>query len=379
SYQTAVEESIKRARADMDEALGFLLDPVIATTSDNLKAAEATLAKEQADLDKIKKRFDSVLAQEDGANRTELATYELFRYEEKKSIIDDLQNQVKEKTTELQELLDERSTKYDGGVAVAQAMLDNKVKFERQYLEMLESNLATMRGENVLDRPGAYPFAYQQAKKNADVQQKIVKAAEKRVIAFKKIAKSEQQKIEGVWQSKMFNATAGEGIQSKRRKFLPEERKQYESYDKQVEALQDKYDAIKDQLLKATGKAKTSLQKKADKAKTDLSEVIEKRSALLRRTMQVTKLATAEEKQATKLREEAMASLDRQAAAAEKDVVKEIKLQIYGNEMSDLLLEAESTPGPDDAEALRKIIDDETQSDNTRIMAMAKLGVLQSI
>ena len=379
SYQTAVEESIKRARADMDEALGFLLDPVIATTSDNLKAAEATLAKEQADLDNIKKRFDSVLAQKDGANRTELATYELFRYEEKKSIIDDLQNQVKEKTTELQELLDERSTKYDGGIAVAQAMLDNKVKFERQYLEMLESNLATMRGENVLDRPGAYPFAYQQAKKNAEVQQKIVKAAEKRVIAFKKIAKSEQQKIEGVWQSKMFNATAGEGIQSKRRKFLPEERKQYEAYDKQVETLQTKYDAIKDQLLNATGKAKTNLQKKADKAKADLSEVIEKRSALLRRTMQVTKLATAEEKQATKLREEAMASLDRQAAAAEKDAVKEIKLQTYGNEMSDLLLESESIPGPDDVEALRKIIDDETQSDNTRIMAMAKLGVLQSI
>jgi hypothetical protein len=379
SYQTAVEESIKRARADMDEALGFLLDPVIATTSDNLKAAEATLAKEQADLDKIKKRFDSVLAQEDGANRTELATYELFRYEEKKSIIDDLQNQVKEKTAELQELLDERSTKYDGGVAVAQAMLDNKVKFERQYLEMLEANLATMRGENVLDRPSAYPFAYQQAKKNADVQQKIVKAAEKRVTAFKEIAKSEQQKIEDVWQSKDVNVTAGEGIQSKRRKFLPEERKQYEAYDKQVEALQDKYDAIKDQLLNATGKAKTSLQKKADKAKADLSEVIEKRSALLRRTMQVTKLATAEEKQATKLREEAMASLDRQAAAAEKDAVKEIKLQTYGNEMSDLLLEAESIPGPDDVEALRKIIDDETQSDNTRIMAMAKLGVLQSI
>jgi len=379
SYQTAVEESIKRARADMDEALGFLLDPVIAKTSDSLKAAETTLAKEQADLDNIKKRFDSVLAQEDGTNRTELATYELFRYEEKKSIIDDLQNQVKEKTTELQELLDERSTKYDGGVAVAQAMLDNKVKFERQYLEMLEANLATMRGENVLDRPGAYPFAYQQAKKNADVQQKIVKAAEKRVTAFKEIAKSEQQKIEDVWQSKDANVTAGEGIQSKRRKFLPEERKQYEAYDKQVEALQDKYDVIKDQLLNATGKAKTGLQKKADKAKADLSEVIEKRSALLRRTMQVTKLATAEEKQATKLREEAMASLDRQAAAAEKDAVKEIKLQTYGNEMSDLLLEAESTPGPDDVEALRKIIDDETQSDNTRIMAMAKLGVLQSI
>ena len=48
----------------MDEALGFLLDPVIAKTSDNLKAAEATLAKEQAELDKIKKRFDDVLAQE---------------------------------------------------------------------------------------------------------------------------------------------------------------------------------------------------------------------------------------------------------------------------------------------------------------------------
>jgi len=378
-YQEAVKGSIKRAREDMDEALGFLLDPVIAKTSDNLKAAEKTLAKEQADLDKIKKRFDSVLAQEDGANRTELATYELFRYEEKKGIIDDLKKQVEEQTAELQELLDERSTKYDGGVAVAQAMLDSDVKFERQYLEMLEANLASMRGESVLDNPNAYPFAYQQAKKNIDVQRQIVRAAEKRVTEFKEIAKSEQQKIEDVWQSKTLNVTAGEGIESKRRAFLPEEQKEYDALDKKVEALQTKYDTVKDKLLEATGKAKTKLQKDANKVKADLSAVVEERSALLRRTMQVSKLATAEEKQATKLREEAMAVLDRQAAAMEKDAVKEQILKTYADQLGDLLIEADAIPGPNTEEELKKIINDPKSELEDVINAQAKVSVLQSI
>jgi hypothetical protein len=45
-----------------------------------------------------------VLAQEEGANRTELATYELFRYEEKKDVIDDLKKKIAEQTFDLTKL-----------------------------------------------------------------------------------------------------------------------------------------------------------------------------------------------------------------------------------------------------------------------------------
>ena len=306
-YQTVVEASIKRAREDMDEALGFLLDPVIAKTSDNLKAAEATLAKEQAELDKIKKRFDAVLAQENGANRTELATYELFRYEEKKDVIDDLKKQVAEQESELQDLVDERATDYDGGYAVAQAMLDSNVKFERQYLEMLEGSLANMRGESVLDRPGSYPFAYQQAKKNADAQRATLKAAEKRATEFGEVAKSDQQKMEEFWKAKL----GGEGI-------------------------------------------------KREEGKVD-------------------RIETSAEKEAERLRKEASEALEREEDAFMRTARKEQIFKTYGDQIADLLFEAEGIPGPDTEAELKKIINDPKAEFQDVINAQAKVGVLQTI
>jgi hypothetical protein len=306
-YQTVVEESIKRARREMDEALGFLLEPVIAKTSDNLKAAEATLVKEQAELDKIKKRFDDVLAQKDGANRTELATYELFRYEEKKGVIDDLKKQIDAQETELQDLVNERATDYDGGYAVAQAMLDSNVKFERQYLEMLEGSLANMRGESVLDRPGSYPFAYQQAKKNADAQRATLKAAEKRATEFGEVAKSDQQKMEEFWKDKL----GGEGI-------------------------------------------------KREEGKVD-------------------RIETSAEKEAERLRKEASEALEREEDAFTRTARKEQIVKTYGDQIADLLFEAEGIPGPNTEAELKKIINDPKSDFQDVINAQAKVGVLQTI
>jgi hypothetical protein len=374
-YQTVVEESIKRARREMDEALGFLLEPVIAKTSDNLKAAEATLAKEQAELDKIKKRFDDVLAQKDGANRTELATYELFRYEEKKSVIDDLKKQIDAQETELQDLVNELATDYDGGYAVAQAMLDSNVKFERQYLEMLEGSLANMRGESVLDRPGSYPFAYQQAKKNADAQRATLKAAEKRATEFKEVAKSDQQQMQEFWKDKL----GGEGIESKRRAFVPEERKEYEALDKKIESLQEKYDVARDKLLKVRGKAKTALQEDINTLKADLDAAVERRSVLLRDAMQVSKIATTAEKEAERLRKEASEALEREEDAFARTARKEQIFKTYGDQIADLLFEAEGIPGPNTEAELKKIINDPKSEFQDVINAQAKVGVLQTI
>ena len=306
-YQQAVEKAVTNARREMDDAMAFLLDPVVSKASADLEKAKTTLDKEQAELDKIKKRFNDVLAQEGGANRTELATYELFRYEEKKGVIDDLKKQVEAQETELGDLVNERSTEHDGGYAVAQAMLDGNVKMERQYLEMLEANLATMRGESVLDKPGSYPFAYQQAKKNADAQRATLKAAEKRATEFKEQAKTEAQKLEDFWKNKL----GGEGI-------------------------------------------------KRDEGRVE-------------------KIVTTAEKEADRLRRQAMESLEKEEDAVERQAVKDQILKTYADQLGDLLLEAEAIPGPNTEAELKKIINDPKSELDDVINAQAKVSVLQAI
>jgi len=306
-YERAVEKSIQTARRDMDAALAFMLDPLIAKTNADLKAAQAKLVKEKAELNRINDRFTEALDKSKPSQRTELATYELFKYEEKKGIIDDLEKQIEEQTNAFNELVEERSTEYDGSYAVAQAMLDSNVKLERQYLEMLEANLASMRGESVLDNPNSYPFAYQQAEKNMKVQQQAVKAAEKRATEFKEVAKSDQQKMEDFWQDKL----GGEGI-------------------------------------------------KRDEGK-------------------VSRIETKAEKEAKKLREDAMVALEKEEEAFAKDARKEQILKTFADQMGDLLLEAEAIPGPNDVDALRKIINDPKSELDDVINAQAKVGVLQAI
>jgi hypothetical protein len=375
-YQLAVEKAITKATADMNAARAALLDPQIGAVSKDLGAAKKALDKEQAELDKIKKRFDSVLAQKEGANRTELATYELFRYEDKKSVIDDLKERVAAQEDTLEKLVTERHEEFDGATVVIQAMLDGKVKMERQYLEMQEATLASMRGETVLDNPNAYPFAYRQAKKNLDAQKPIVQAAEKRATAFKEIAKTDQQQMEEFWKDRL----GGEGITSKRRRFLPEERKDYEALDKKIESLQEKYDASKDALLEATGKNKTKLQKTSDALKAELAEAVEERSALLRRTMQVSKLDTTEEKEAIRLRQQEQDKTDRAYEAEQSVFKKTAQVDLIDNEVADLVTELGAYEDfPNELSALKKMAEDEALPQAERDAALAKAGVMQNI
>jgi hypothetical protein len=306
-YQVAVEKAITKASGEMNSARAALLDPQIGEVSKALKAATKTLDREQANLDKIKKRFDDVLAQEDGANRTELATYELFRYEEKKGVIDDLKKQIKTQTFDLTKLTLRRHQEFDGATVVVQAMLDSKVKMERQYLEMQEANLASMRGESVFDDPNAYPFAYRQAKKNLEAQKPIVQAAEKRATVFKEVAKTDQQQMEAFWKDKL----GGEGI-------------------------------------------------KRDEGKVE-------------------RLVTTAEKEADKLREQAMNSLEKEEDAAMREAVRDRALKTYADQLGDLLIEADSIPGPNTEAELKKIINDPKSELDDVINAQAKVSVLRAI
>jgi hypothetical protein len=310
-YQLAVEKAITKASKEMEAARAALLDPQIGAVSKELAAAKKTLAKEkpllEAEIARMKSHYDAVLKLHKGPMRDKLGTYELLMMEEKKTILNDLTTQVKEQEEALNKLVTERHEEFDGATVVIQAMLDSKVKMERQYLEMQEATLASMRGETVLDNPNAYPFAYRQAKKNLDSQKPIVQAAEKRAVAFKEVAETEQQKMEAFWKDKL----GGEGIKREEGKVEP--------------------------------------------------------------------IQTTAEKEAEQLRIKAMEALDKEEDAFIRTARKEAAFNTYVDEVTGLMLEAENIPGPDDLSELKKIINDETQSDNTRIMAMAKVGVLQAM
>lgn len=198
-FQIAVERAFTQARTEMEEARAALLDPQLAEVNKALDKAKTTLVKEQAELDKIDKRFKDVLTQEDGRSRTLLATYQLFRYEEKKAVIADLKAQIDAQETALAKLVEERYSSLEGSAIAAQAMLDKNVRMELNYLEMLEAQLAALRGENVIDQPNKYPFAARRAQANIDAQKAVVKAAEKRADDFKADTKNTEEKVKTQW------------------------------------------------------------------------------------------------------------------------------------------------------------------------------------
>ncbi len=194
-YQQAVEKAMAASLREMDAALAELLDPDIEATTKALKEAQDTLAKEKAELEKINGRVQEVLAQPEGKDRMQLATYQQFRFEEKKAIIDDLEAKIKEQQDDLSNLMETRYEEFDGAQVAAQAMLDKNVRQELNYLEMMEAQLAGMRGEDVLQRPNAYPFASRRAELNMASQKQAVEAAQKRADEFKDKVEKAKTKI----------------------------------------------------------------------------------------------------------------------------------------------------------------------------------------
>ncbi len=198
-FQHAVEQALMKSKAELDSARAALLDPQLAQVQGSLDDAKKRLEKEQAELDRVQKRYNEILTQESGRDRTQLATYQLFRYEEKKAIIDDLKAQIAKQETALAKLVEDRFGELDGAAVTAQAMLDKNVRMERDYLEMLEAQLAGLRGENVLDKPNAYPFASRRAQLNVEAQKKLVQAAEKRADDFKKETAKAKEEVKQQW------------------------------------------------------------------------------------------------------------------------------------------------------------------------------------
>ena len=205
-FEQAVARSRDIARAYIKQTVDQFLDPEIQRISDGLDKATVALDKEQIELDKINARLSGVLTQKEGANRTELATYQLFKYEEKNAIIADLQKEIADQTESLNGLLEAKHGEIDSAEIMVQAMMSEQVQTERKYLEMLEEQLADARGEPINARPTGqrrgvfgkhpYPFALRVLEKKIKNQETKVAKAEKDASDFKQEVKDTKKQLE---------------------------------------------------------------------------------------------------------------------------------------------------------------------------------------
>jgi len=374
-YQRATEQAIATARKDMETARAELLDPLIKQTSDALAKAESTLTKEKKALEKFKADFEGPVEGSPQV-KNEIRTYFLFKIEEKQDVIADLTGQIEKQKDDLEALVAQRYEEMDGAAAVAQAMLDKNVKTERTWLEMLEAQLAFVRGDDVLKKASSYPFAAERARINAKNQTQVVKAAEKRAEEFKAAAKTQQQEMEAFWQDNL----GGEGIKVARKKIGGEQRKAYEKIEtdiaKQKEKIADIEAALEGTLTKRDRNAKETALNKANEALTALQKEEREFST---RFYEVSKTLTKEEKEAKRLQEAGIQSAMRLDKIERSDLVKNAQTKLLADQIADRLVQLEEVPGSNDIDELRKVLDSDKATEKEIINAQVRIGLLQEI
>jgi hypothetical protein len=144
-YQTEVYRAFTEAKQAATEARNAVLDPQIKATSDALNKASKRLDTVNTEIGKNIKRFEAVLTQEEGKDRTKLATYELLKLEERRSIAEDTKKEIEDAQAELAKLIEQRTENFDGKEFAAQAVLDGNVRIERNHLARLEERMAKLQ------------------------------------------------------------------------------------------------------------------------------------------------------------------------------------------------------------------------------------------
>lgn len=144
-YQTEVYRAFNEAKRAATEARNAVLDPQIKATSEALNKASKRLDTVNAEIEKNTKRFEAVLAQKEGKDRTQLATYELLKLEERRSIAEDTKKELDDAQAALAKLIEQRTENFDGKEFAAQAILDGNVRIERDYLTRLEERMAKLQ------------------------------------------------------------------------------------------------------------------------------------------------------------------------------------------------------------------------------------------
>ena len=384
-YRQRVEEMYDTAYKNMDDALAEILDPEIAKAQAGLKKAAETLKKEKAELERVQQKVKDVLAQPEGRDRMQLATYEQFRYEEKKSVIEDLEKKIQEQEKDLSDMMETREEAHDTAAAVLQAVSDKKTQNIFEKVVALETQLATLRGEEVTATTGvAYKYPFAQQKLNNDL-----KAARAQLEASRKEQKATDDKIKSS-KEQVKKQTAEFGVSVTRRELNKKEREELAKAETDLIAAEKKQTELRKQLdSKLTKKERKALEADLDQTELAINQLLNTR---LRLQTQIKPLgfgrlekgtdveALLEQQELDKLSKQSRQQADQADDARRRAEIKELQLQQIDEEIGDLVAELGAYSNlPDDINTLRQLSEDDNTRPKQRNEAIAKLGVLQNI
>ena len=384
-YRQRVEEMYDTAYKNMDDALAEILDPEIAKAQAGLKKAAETLKKEKAELERVQQKVKDVLAQPEGRDRMQLATYEQFRYEEKKSVIEDLEKKIQEQEKDLSDMMETREEAHDTAAAVLQAVSDKKTQNIFEKVVALETQLATLRGEEVTATTGvAYKYPFAQQKLNNDL-----KAARAQLEASRKEQKATDDKIKSS-KEQVKKQTAEFGVSVTRRELNKKEREELAKAETALVAAEKKQTELRKQLdSKLTKKERKALEADLDQTELAINQLLNTR---LRLQTQIKPLgfgrlekgtdveALLEQQELDKLSKQSRQQADQADDARRRAEIKELQLQQIDEEIGDLVAELGAYSNlPDDINTLRQLSEDDNTRPKQRNEAIAKLGVLQNI
>jgi hypothetical protein len=380
AYRQRVEEMYDTAYKNMDSALAEILDPEIAKAQAGLKKAAETLKKEKAELERVQQKVKDVLSQPSGKDRMLLATYEQFRYEEKKSVIEDLEKKIQEQEKDLGDMMETREEAHDTAAAVLQAVSDKKTQNIFEKVVALETQLATLRGEEVTTTTPAagkgrlpnykYPFAQQKLDNDLKAARAQLEASKKEQAVTDDKIKSSKEQVK--------KATNKFGLTATRRELTGEEQDDLDQVEKDLVKAEKKENEIRKQLQdKLKRPERKALEADLDQAELAINQLLNKR---LRLQTEVTPIISEEQKKLDALHEQSMQQADRAYEAQRRKEIRELQLQQIDEEVGDLVAELGAYENlPNDSDTLRQLSEDENTRPKQRNEALAKLGVLQNI
>jgi hypothetical protein len=308
AYQKAMAAAMGKARQRLSDTLGELLDPEIERARRALKAAKTRLATVESQIEAAKKEMT------EGTGQAPNLINNLQK-------VEGLFENIEKAETELADLQEARFGEIENDVVVTEAMLDKDLKSEREYLELLERQLADMRKEPLTavetGRAGElgklkYPFSAQRVESQVKAQQAAVDEAKKRADEF--------QKDVQVWWPKVTAAFKKDGISVK-----------------------------------------------------DLP------GAVFKKGRKVADISTPEQKRLDELRDKGVQAAKEVDEAAVLQRVKDKQLEIFDDEIFNARGEVQALTGPEDMNQLADIMADPETTNAKRAQATLKLGAMQKL
>jgi hypothetical protein len=308
AYQKAMATAMGKARQRLSDTLGELLDPEIERARRALKAAKTRLATVESQIEAAKKEMT------EGTGQAPNLINNLQK-------VQGLVENIEAAETELADLQEARFGEIENDVVVTEAMLDKDLKSEREYLELLERQLADMRKEPLtaveLGERGKlgklkYPFSMQRVESQVKAQQAAVDEAQKRADEF--------QKDVQVWWPKVTAAFKKDGLSVK-----------------------------------------------------DLP------GAVFEKGRKVADINTPEQRRLDELRDKGMQAAKEVDEAAVLQAVKDKQIQLFDDEIFDARGEVQNFMGPEDMNQLADIMADPKTTNIKRVQATLKLGAMQKL